>query len=552
MSAAPREADASLLGFAWRADVARPLAGGDAGGDRFPLAAAPPAERPVATVERRAARPRAAQRLAVEFEAEQVRLGLLARIDAPATALVDLEVDVPAEAIIDRLNLVDEGPPPADSADVGPVDVRWSRIAPGRLLVVVQRPRSGRFRLDVEARLRSRPAARASLPLMRAALANAVPMVVEWSVAAGNDAAVVASFGTPAGGGRAVAPGAERSASGTLELLGGETALLYEIGSSETVEPPPAAVDASATASGRSVRDARVEWAEIAWETDGRGRVWGRAVFEAVVAESSVRLSLPPGTRLFEVLVDGRSVAAVPQEDGTWLVPMFGSRWPRSIQAVFAGERGAVIDGTPFEVVPPILVGLPCRAVAWTCRASPGLEVRVAGPARAISADALAVARRGVAERLEDEFINAIEEMGTADRSRMTSYARLRRAGAWLPSEDAWTRSMEADHPSGNAVHVLVQEPAGDGRGAALVLRIDRTADPTAPLRALATLGVIVTCAGAWHLAARWPTRRHAAETPPADAIALAREITIAQFSPSAPDSQGDVAPIRDGSASHR
>lgn len=524
MTAAPRETDASLQGFAWREDVSQPLFRG--------------AERPVATIERRASRPRAAQQLAIDFEPDQMRLRLLARIDATATALVDVPVTVPATAIIDRVSLVEDRDFRAEAGDRGPVDIRWSRINAGGLLLVAQRPRAGRFRLEIEARLTQRPAARGSLPLMQAGLGGSLPMVVDWKSADGRGAVVRASYGEPADRDRATPPAAERAMMGSVEVVGGQTSLVYDLGDVEAAAPPPTAPAAGTPAEGeRSTRDARVEWAEILWQMDGRGRAWGCARFDVVAAEPAVRLSLPPGMRLFEVLVDGRAVEPLPQDEGTWMIPLFGIRWPRTVQAVFAGESGAAdIDGTPFAVPPPKIVGLPCRAVAWTIRVAPGLSARVAEPFRTVDAKAVDAARRSVAERLEDEYIRAIEEEDAAERSRMTSFARLRRGGESLPSEEAWTTAIAGGPAHGNEVHVLVPEPGAGGRDDALVLRIGRAADPTAPPRALVTLGIVAACAGAWNIASRWPSawRRSAARLLPV-AVGLAAAVWLTTLTPSWP-----------------
>lgn len=523
MTAASRETDGALQGFAWREDVAQPLFRST--------------DRPVVTIERRASRPRAAQQLAIDFEPDQVRLRLLARIDATATALVDVPVNVPANAVIDRVSLVEDRDFRAEAGERGAVDIRWSRINAGALLLVAQRPRAGRFRLEIEARLTQRPAARGSLPLMRAGLGGSLPMVVDWKSADGRGAVVRASYGEPADRDR-VAPAAERAMMGSVEIVGGQTALVYDLGDVETAAPAVATPAAGPPLDGESnARDARVEWSEILWQMDGRGRAWGSARFDVVAAEPAVRLSLPPGMRLFEVLVDGRAVEAMPQEEGTWMIPLFGIRWPRTVQAVFAGESGAAdIDGTPFAVPPPRIVGLPCRAVAWTIRVAPGMSARVAEPFRTVDAKAVDAARRSVAERLEDEYIRAIEEEDAAERSRMTSFARLRRGGEPLPSEEAWTTAIASGPAHSAPLHVLVPEPGAGGRDDALVLRIGRAADPTAPPRALVTLVIIAACAAAWNVASRWPSawRRSAARLLPV-AVGLAAAVWLAIFAPAWP-----------------
>lgn len=508
MAAATRENDLSLQGFAWRADVVQPLGGSQMpDAERLAASVTRSQGRPVVTVERRSVRPRATQQLTVEFDLDQVRLGLQSRIDATSTALSDIQIDVPADCLIERVELVEDRGLQADATDRGPVDIRWSRVDPTTLLAVMQRPRAGRFRLDVDARLSGRPPSRGTLPVMRAALAGSVPMTVEWRTAAGRGATMRASYGEPIDLDRPATTASERLAAGMLELAGGETSLVYEVGDVESASSPgpqPVLADGLAPA---VTRDARVEWADVFLDIDGRGRAWGTVRFDLVAVTPAVRLALPEGMRLFEVLVDGRAVATVPQEDGTWLVSMFGVRWPRSLVAVFAGDAAAEqAAGSPFVIASPKLVGLPCRQVAWTLRLAPGLTARVAEPTHAVDAATIAAARQAAAERLEDDFIRAVEESDATERARMTDFARLRRTGTALPVEAAWARSM-ATVAGGEMLHVLM-DVADDAEWPALLVRVGKAADPTAATRAIATLGVITVCAVAWNVAARWPRGR--------------------------------------------
>jgi len=538
VTAAPRDAESALQGFAWRSDIMRPL-GRTAAAGSATLAAAldAAARRPLVTVERRRGELRAAQQLAVEFDGDQIQLTLQARIDATSAALVDVAVDVPEACVIDRVELMEDRTLAATAADRGPADIRWSRVGPGSLLVVAQRPRSGRYRLEVAARLPGRPPSRGTLPVMRAVLPGAAPLVASWRTQDGRGAALRPTYGEPIDDAAALPP-LERATSGFLDLPGGETGIIFELGDIEA--PPAAAVPPAAAGTGQvsvggDPRQARVELADVFLEMDGRGRAWGRVQFDVVAAGETLQLALPAGMRLFEVLVDGRAAAAAPQDDGTWLVPLFDVRWPRSVLAVFAGDVGTpAVDGAPFAIAAPRLVAVPCRTLAWTVRVAPGMVLRVAEPARPVDAQEMAAQRQAVAERLEDEFIRAIEEAAPDERSRMTDFARLRRAGAALPAEEAWSRAMHAR--ADDVVRVVVDEPMDGPLVRGLVVRLGRATDPTTGMRAIATLLILAVAAAVWHTVGHWNDawRESAARVVPGVA-AVAGVVWLAAFEPSWP-----------------
>ena len=85
---------------------------------------------------------------------------------------------MPPAAVIDRVSFVREAiaAETAEGPDV--MDVVWSRVAADRILVVVQRPQAGRFRLEIDARLAIRPAIRGRVPLVRGLPEAEIPLVL--------------------------------------------------------------------------------------------------------------------------------------------------------------------------------------------------------------------------------------------------------------------------------------------------------------------------------------------------------------------------------------
>jgi hypothetical protein len=449
-----------------------------AGSAAADLAARPPTR---VLVRRRRLQLRATQRLVVSFAAGGMGLALEAQIDATALALVRIPVDVPVGCVVDRVSLVADDP--ADPAGRQPVDIAWTRTAADRVAVVVQQPRSGRFRLAVDARLERRPAPQGRLPLARARLGPAVPLIVSWTAAPPLAVAVDAAL-SPAW------PGA-------VEVPDGAPAPEYAVTVDEAAEDAPeAAVAPPVAADGSS----RVERAEVLAAFDERGRIHGLVRFDVVTGAARVRLRLPPGMRLFDALVDGRVVAAEPRSIDAWDVPLGDAAWPRTIFAVFAGDVGmAPVDGRPLEIAAPWLEGLSAVEVLWTLRPPVGFALKVAPPARLLDAAALDAARAAAGARLEEAGARIAAAAAAPDRERLVALAALRGAERGPPAEEAWRRAVGWDDLDATATAVAAADP--------LVVRAVPLADATRPARAAATVVLVAGAGLAWTLAARGRVR---------------------------------------------
>lgn len=460
------------------------------------------------SVERRRQEARGSQRLSVVFGAEAVRLHLDARIDASSTALVTIPLELPAGSVIDRVALAEDDALQPDTAERGAIDVHWSRTADTAAAIVVQRPRAGRFRLEVDARIPGRPVA-GPFPGMRALLAAESRMLIDWRVEDGRVARFPAADDARAPvadepGGRS-AGRFDRPTNGTLPE--------YALGAAPDaarrtdVEPDtrPAAADVATSAT--EPRSDRVELADIRLAADERGRVWGVACFEMVAEERTVRLRLPPAWRLFDVSVDGRPVDAfapvVPQADNVWEFRLLDPGWPRFVVALFVGDLGRrLADGEPFALPPPEIVGVPCRQVIWTVQVPEWIALRVQEPALIVTADRLQRARHEAVARLEPEFVRAIARVPAPDQERLTRFFESRRAGRPVggdPTSVLASSPPAADGPRMEPVMI-------EGETGRLTIRAVRRPDATAGGRALATLSLLAGCGAAWIFTRRgWP-----------------------------------------------
>jgi hypothetical protein len=435
---------------------------------------------------RRRQRPRGVQALTAVFAPDRIGLELRAQVDSGPLGLTQIPVAVPAGCVVDRVVLVEDDLATAPGRPPAVVDTVWERPAPERLVAVVQRPRAGRFRLAIDARVAARPGDRGRLPLVRAELAGGAPLVVGWRAEPDVRAEI-----RPAEGGDAAAA--------TVELRDGDAAPEYEILPSSAAAPAarPARVASAPLAAGPS----RIERAETFLALDARGRVRGAVRFDLAAADVDVRLRLPAGMRLFDVIVDGVETVAEPVGDGAWGVRLHDVRWPRSILAMFAGELGPdAVDGAPLSIAAPAIEGLPQPAMLWTIRPPAGCDVAVAAPARPLDASRLAEFRESQEAAIDSGFAPALAAAEGEARERLAALAAARRAGSAPPLESAWERGLgwQRELRSEDGADTVAAVASGS-----LTVRIARRPDPTSSGRARATAVLAAVGAVAWFVASR-------------------------------------------------
>jgi len=457
---------------AWRVEVRPPA-------HAAPATDGASADRIGIVVERRRQEPRGTQDARVRFTPERTVVSLDARFDATSAPLVSLPVEMPAECVIDSIALFDDGLQTPEPTARGPIEAQWRRHAADRGTLTVQRPRAGRFRLDVTAHIPTPPAATARLPVVRVAM-PAAPVVASWNESL-----------------------TDESLQRSWELRSDERPPLYALRQSAPTErATPATVEPPATPETRTSEDPRIELADVEVSFESRGRAWGRARFDVVARQRLLRLALPSGMRLFDVLVDGQPTATVtPAVAGggageavgeRWDVRLHDTSWPRSIEVVYAGTLGGAADDGPVAVVAPTIVGLPCARRLWTLRAPRDAVIHVAGPGRVATTAEADRERAAAVASLGTAFDNAIAGVAPADRERLREELRAR--GRRVADRDP---VGEAAAPRDAVVEVI-----GVPGETPLTIRIARRRDPTLLARAWATMAVLVI-GGAWWVGMR-------------------------------------------------
>ena len=407
------------------------------------------------------------QVLAVSLEPDGIGLRLQARIDATSTPLVEIPVEVPPGCDIGRVTLREDDLALSDAGARVPLDLQWSMTEATRMTVVMQQPRAGRYRLEVDGRLPVRPASRGRVPLLRAELAGSAPLAVAWS------------RGPQAVTERAVVPPG---------AIGPE----YDLG--EEAGPEPAPADAAALAEPPIDRVDRVDSVErmlVTAAIDDRGRFRGIARYDVVAARSTIRLRLPARSRIFDVLVDGQDVDARPVAADVWEVALHDAAWPRSIMVVFSGDLDPAIGaGQPIELLPPMIEAVPCGEVLWKIDAPAGRMLRVAEPARQLDEQAWQAALDAARDRIDAAFSRALVAAGP-DADRLRSFAAARAAGTATNLERGW-----ADAIGTSTDTVPVRVAAGEDGG--VTVRVVRTPVASSATRPAATIGLAAIAAWGW------------------------------------------------------
>lgn len=427
-------------------------------------------------VGRRPQEVRGSQSLAVSLEPDGIGLRLQARIDATSTPLVAIPVELPPGCDIGRVTLREDDLAAPDAGARAPLDLQWSMTDANRLTIVMQQPRAGRYRLDVDGRLSVRPASRGRIPLLRADLAGSGPLSVSWKRVGGPQAVATQADVPPGAAGPAYDLGAE---SMPMPDGGGEK---------ESASSPGVAADP---------REDRVERVVVTAAIDDRGRLRGLARYDVVAARATLRLRLPPRTRLFDVLVDGQDVDARPVAADAWDVQLHDASWPRSVMVVFSGDLDAALGaGQPTQLQPPMIEDVPCGEVLWTIDAPAGRTLRVAEPARLLDELGWQAALDDARERIDAAFVRALAAAGP-DADRLRAFAAARTAGKSAPLESAWEGAIES--PSGTLPVRMATAANG-----AVTVRVVRGPDASIAARAAATIGLAVVAAWGW-----MASRRH-------------------------------------------
>jgi len=467
----PRDPEPALVA-AWRTEA---IAGSR--GVETPVAAG---ERPARlAIRRRPAAIDVVQRLDVAYAIDHVALTLEAEIDSLAAPLTTIPIELPEDAVVDAFVLRER-----DGEEERPVDAFAARPDAERLTVVVQRPRSGRFSLQLEARVPGPPPPAAPMPLARWGHPGVAPLTVTWRSAADIAVAVATDDGTSEPEVRDIAWGEPGPVATVSDRESGESSGAFGdagITSPALGDPPGAALEAVV----------------VHVALDARGRAWGLARFDLAASARDVVLRMPAGMRVFDILVDGREARATPLSGDAWGVSLHDVRWPRTMLVVFAGDVAGRPDrGDVILLEPPRIDGVRSREVLWSIDSPDGMPLRLVGESAGLDAPGWGSRRDAARLRMADAFDRALENVAGPESGRLAAFARRRRDGTPPALESAWEQAFAAG-PADRRLFAIGTEERG------LTLRAARVVDPTTAARGAATLATLAAVAIGWGLSAQ-------------------------------------------------
>ncbi len=414
----------------------------------------------------------------------------------------------------------------------GTVDLHQRAAEDGSQVLVLQQPAAGHYLLRVEAR-RNQPLPNAGrLPLIQSTTAAPLPMTILWEDSQGRGQPELLAAAGPAVRGdsssdtltEATYPLRRELVAGggwRLELPAGVIPQRYRFRPVEQAVPlVEQSSDRSAAAPPRLTQNG-AELVDLEVVIDERGRISGVGRYDLITRAAELRLRLPDGFRLFEVLLDGRQVQpVVPGRDGpadVWTIPLRSGPWPHELLVVFVGELGdEVLRGEPVAFGLPALLDLPVARRLVSIDSSSEQRLLVGGGGQTLSA-AEATAVRAEAEAALAEVIGQLAPDASSE-----SLARLRRFREHRAVQleqsplEAWASWGEAGMTLPEQSRPRVG-PRGDPRWQRVILagtEVDQTLTvrfASSPPAGLASVGVtlvllLIGMAG-WWLLTRRPAR---------------------------------------------
>jgi hypothetical protein len=162
------------------------------------------------------------------------------------------------------------------------------------------------------------------------------------------------------------------------------------------------------------------------------------------------------------------------------------------------------------------------------------ISLRVAAPARIVTADALQAERQAAQQRLEAEFQQAIAMSAGWQQDRVRTFLASRRSGATPAADQAVARALTTlGDPLPSPLFLVAADGVDGAVAGRLTIRAVRQRDPTTRGRAIATLSLLACGGLAWIAAGAaaaairaWLRPRQTAAEPPA-AMDIAEATTI-------------------------
>lgn len=481
------------------------------------------------TVTRQPSAIRGRQQLVVATGQRATTLVYEVALDARETVWMDDRITVPRGFELESCQMFQRD----RFGDVGgTVDLHQQAAEDGSQVLVLQQPASGHYLLRVEARRNQPLPDTGRLPLIQSTTAAPLPLTILWedSRGSGQPELLAAAQAASRGDGssdlptEAWYPLRREPLAGDgwrLELPAGVIPQRYRFRPVEQAVPLVEQSPARPAAAPPRLAQTGAELVDLEVVIDERGRISGVGRYDLITMAAELRLRLPAGFRLFEMLLDGRQVQpVVPDRDGpadVWTIPLRSGPWPHELLVVFVGELGEeVLRGEPVAFGLPEVLDLPVARRLVSIDFSSEQRLLVGGAGQTLSA-AEATALRAEAEAaLAQAIAQLVPDASSETLARLRRFREHRAVQLEQSPLQAWAGWAEA-------VMTLPEQsrlqfgPRGNARWQRVILartEVDQiltvrfASSPPAGLASVgATLVLLLIGAAGWWLLTRRPAR---------------------------------------------
>ena len=388
-----------------------------------------------------------------------------ATIDSSQTAWIKDRVSIPAGYRLESCQVFEKKNVTTSLQKERPLDIFLQKEKQGVYGLVFQQPRPGIFLLRVQATSNARLPRKGILPLVRSASAVDLPYSLIWrGIGQRVSVTILGDQQSSELNMAQESPTHDRS-HGLLamrlseenqsnvwrvELPSNDEMWSYQSEikpKHELVQPPESVLtsaDVNPTAIGNS--SLAVPLIDIEVVVDERGRISGVCCIELPMTAPEVRVRVPAGFRVYEMLLDGQQIQPqTPRRDSPseeWSVPIRAGSWPHELAFVFVGEfESTTMQGEPVSLALPSVVGMPVEQVLWTINHPVSRVIRFAGRGDVLDEDQSREIRMNVQTEIENLITTISPALPKGVGKRLYEFRLSRRKQYGVPPLEDWVSS---------------------------------------------------------------------------------------------------------------
>lgn len=408
---------------------------------------------------------RGTQQMEVVDGVDKNHLVYEATIDSSQTAWIKDRVSIPKGYRLESCQVFEKKSVTTSLQNERPLDIFLQKEKQGVYGVVLQQPRPGIFILRVQATSNAHLPRKGVLPLVRSVSAIDFPYSLVWRDVGRRSNITILGDQQSSELNMVHESLADDSSHGLLamrlsdenqrnvwrvELPSNDEMWSYqsEIKPQHELVDRPDSVLTSTDVGPMAIVDSSlaVPLVDIEVVVDERGRISGVCCIELPMTGPEVRIRVPAGFRVYEMLLDGQQIQAqTPRRDSpseVWSVPIRTGSWPHELVFIFVGEfEATTMQGEPVSLALPSVVGMPVERVLWTINHPMNRVVRFAGRGDVLNEYESREIRMNVQTEIDD-LITAIspalpKEVGV----RLHEFRLSRRKQDGAPPLEDWVSS---------------------------------------------------------------------------------------------------------------